>query len=159
MPETILVTGGAGYIGSHIAVELATSGYAVVLLIWFVALYFWWKRTVAQILPRVCWRKFHRRFRRPFPLAFLILASVLLFFLRLRRVVKTVRGSRPTPDYNLFPLWPRIRNFLAEVVGQAKVMRQRPLPGVAHAFVFWGFCAMIGALLLIPLWNARGRRT
>ncbi len=27
------------------------------------------------------------------------------------------------------------------------------------AFVFWGFCAMIGALLLIPLWNARGRRT
>ena len=74
-------------------------------------------------------------------LAFLILASVLLFFLRLRRVVKTVRGSRPTPDYNLFPLWPRIRNFLAEVVGQAKVMRQRPLPGVAHAFVFWGFCA------------------
>ena len=24
---------------------------------------------------------------------------------------------------------------------QAKVIRQRPLPGVAHAFVFWGFCA------------------
>ncbi len=24
---------------------------------------------------------------------------------------------------------------------QAKVIRQRPLPGLAHAFVFWGFCA------------------
>ncbi len=32
MSETILVTGGAGFIGSHIAVELATSGYDVVLL-------------------------------------------------------------------------------------------------------------------------------
>src|SRR6185437_3558514 len=24
---------------------------------------------------------------------------------------------------------------------QGKVIRQRPLPGLAHAFVFWGFCA------------------
>ncbi len=24
---------------------------------------------------------------------------------------------------------------------QSKVIRQRPLPGLAHAFVFWGFCA------------------
>ena len=24
---------------------------------------------------------------------------------------------------------------------QAKVIRERPLPGLAHAFVFWGFCA------------------
>jgi UDP-glucose 4-epimerase len=32
MPETILVTGGAGYIGSHIVVELARAGYAPVVL-------------------------------------------------------------------------------------------------------------------------------
>jgi len=31
MPETILVTGGAGYIGAHVAVELAQAGYAPVL--------------------------------------------------------------------------------------------------------------------------------
>ena len=24
---------------------------------------------------------------------------------------------------------------------QGKVIRERPLPGLAHAFVFWGFCA------------------
>lgn len=32
MPETILVTGGAGYIGSHVVVELARAGYAPVVL-------------------------------------------------------------------------------------------------------------------------------
>ncbi len=32
MQETILVTGGAGYIGSHVVVELAAAGYAPVIL-------------------------------------------------------------------------------------------------------------------------------
>src|SRR5947199_6246234 len=32
MPETVLVTGGAGYVGSHIVVELARGGYAPVVL-------------------------------------------------------------------------------------------------------------------------------
>src|SRR4030095_5265358 len=32
MTDTILVTGGAGYVGSHVVVELARAGYAVVVL-------------------------------------------------------------------------------------------------------------------------------
>jgi len=32
MPDTVLVTGGAGYLGSHIVVELARAGYAPVVL-------------------------------------------------------------------------------------------------------------------------------
>jgi UDP-glucose 4-epimerase len=32
MPETVLVTGGAGFVGSHIVVELARTGYAPVIL-------------------------------------------------------------------------------------------------------------------------------
>jgi len=32
MPDTVLVTGGAGFVGSHIVVELARSGYAPVVL-------------------------------------------------------------------------------------------------------------------------------
>jgi UDP-glucose 4-epimerase len=32
MPDTILVTGGAGYVGSHVVVELARAGYAPVVL-------------------------------------------------------------------------------------------------------------------------------
>ena len=30
--ETILVTGGAGYVGSHVIVELIGAGYATVIL-------------------------------------------------------------------------------------------------------------------------------
>ncbi|MGA2802226.1 MAG: hypothetical protein ABSE97_07670 [Verrucomicrobiota bacterium] len=58
--------------------ELNAGGYAVALLIWFIALCVWRKRTSAQILPHVRWRKFRRRFRRPFPLAFLILAGLAI---------------------------------------------------------------------------------
>jgi UDP-glucose 4-epimerase len=32
MPDTILVTGGAGYVGSHVVLELARAGYAPVVL-------------------------------------------------------------------------------------------------------------------------------
>jgi UDP-glucose 4-epimerase len=32
MNQTILVTGGAGYVGSHACVELLTAGYRVVVL-------------------------------------------------------------------------------------------------------------------------------
>jgi Fe-S oxidoreductase len=35
----------------------------------------------------------------------------------------------------------RIWDFFWGVLCQAKVVRERPLPGLAHAFVFWAFCA------------------
>ena len=38
-------------------------------------------------------------------------------------------------------LGPRIWSFFWEVLCQAKVIRQRPIPGLLHAFVFWGFLA------------------
>src|SRR5438067_32376 len=71
----------------------------------------------------------------------LIGASLALFWRRFSRVLNIVRRSRPTPDFELAPPGPRIRDFLWEVAAQGKVIRQRPLPGLAHAFVFWGFCA------------------
>lgn len=67
--------------------------------------------------------------------------SITLFWLRLRKVLHIIRASKTTTDFNLQPLGPRIRRFLVEVVGQSKVVEQRLLPGLAHAFVFWGFCA------------------
>src|SRR5579884_2832659 len=73
-------------------------------------------------------------------IAVLLLASVILFWLRLRRVLGNIRRSRPTPDFALKPLGWRVGRLLAEVGLQAKVIAQRPLPGLAHAFVFWGFC-------------------
>src|SRR5579871_5377690 len=70
----------------------------------------------------------------------LMIASVVLFWKRLRGVLTNVQKSRVTPDFQLFPVGPRIRQLVAEVGLQAKVIAQRPLPGLAHAFVFWGFC-------------------
>jgi Fe-S oxidoreductase len=71
----------------------------------------------------------------------LMVASLTLFWLRFRKVLEIIRGARATPDFEVAPLGPRIRQFLWEVMAQAKVIGQRPLPGLAHAFVFWGFCA------------------
>src|ERR1700733_12253960 len=56
--------------------QLNVGGYVVVLLLWFVALFVWKQKTSAQIFSRACCKKFRRRFCRPFPLAFLILATM-----------------------------------------------------------------------------------
>jgi Fe-S oxidoreductase len=74
-------------------------------------------------------------------LALLIAASLAIFWRRLSIVLDIIKRSRETPDFKLDPLGPRIRQFVWEVMLQGKVIRQRPLPGLAHAFVFWGFCA------------------
>ncbi len=83
------------------------------------------------------------RFAPPEILAFLILlaASAAGFWLRFRGVVTRIRGSKADPDFKFAPVGKRVWDFVWEVMLQAKVIRERPLPGLAHAFVFWGFCA------------------
>src|ERR1035438_1131498 len=56
--------------------ELNAAGYTVVLAIGFVALAVWQKQTASPPAPKFHWHKMRRRFRRPFPLAFLILAAM-----------------------------------------------------------------------------------
>ncbi|HLY17444.1 MAG TPA: heterodisulfide reductase-related iron-sulfur binding cluster [Bryobacteraceae bacterium] len=74
-------------------------------------------------------------------LAILLCISGTLFWRRFRKPVEAIRRARANPDFQLRPLGPRIRQFVWEVLLQGKVIRERPLPGLAHAFVFWGFCA------------------
>ncbi len=74
-------------------------------------------------------------------LAALLAASAAVFFLRLQPVLRTILQSKKDADFTLGRLGRRFRDFIWEVLLQAKVIRQRPLPGLAHAFVFWGFCA------------------
>src|ERR1019366_8594299 len=74
-------------------------------------------------------------------LAGILLTSLALFWGRFRKVLKGIRGSRATTDFEVSPLGPRIRQFLWEVMLQGKVIEQRPLPDLAHAFVYWGFLA------------------
>jgi hypothetical protein len=76
-------------------------------------------------------------------LLFVVLAvgSGLLFWRRFGPILKKILASKKDADFRLFPLGRRVWDFVWEVLCQAKVIRQRPLPGLAHAFVFWGFCA------------------
>jgi len=74
-------------------------------------------------------------------LAALILASALLFWKRFGIVVNKIWHSRRDPGFRLFPVSRRVWDFFWEVLCQAKVIRERPLPGIAHAFVFWSFLA------------------
>ncbi|MEG9435568.1 (Fe-S)-binding protein [Edaphobacter sp. HDX4] len=64
-----------------------------------------------------------------------------LFFWRFGPILGTILRSRKDPGLTLHPLGRRTWDFVWEVLCQAKVIRQRPLPGLAHAFVFWGFLA------------------
>src|ERR1700733_9586429 len=74
-------------------------------------------------------------------LAVLICLSATGFWLRFRRVGHVISAARPDPGFELGDLIPRLRNSVWEVLLQGKVIQQRPAAGVAHAFVFWGFCA------------------
>lgn len=75
---------------------------------------------------------------------FLLTLTAVSMFLFLRRfwpVVNVIRHSKPDPSLKLNDLSKRIGSFVSEVLFQSKVIRERPLPGIAHALVFWGFLA------------------
>jgi Fe-S oxidoreductase len=69
-----------------------------------------------------------------------ICVSVFLFWRKFGPALRIIMASKPDADFHLRPIAPRIRKVLWEVVAQGLVIAQRPLPGLAHAFVFWGFC-------------------
>ncbi len=71
----------------------------------------------------------------------LIAASGALFWHRFVPILRRILNSRKDPNFSLAPVGKRVWDFFWEVLCQAKVIRERPLPGLAHAFVFWGFCA------------------
>ncbi|MGA9464484.1 MAG: (Fe-S)-binding protein [Terracidiphilus sp.] len=71
----------------------------------------------------------------------LTVSSGIVFTRRIEPILGKILRSKKDADFHLFPLGRRIWDFVWEVICQAKVIQQRPLPGIAHAFVFWGFCA------------------
>jgi Fe-S oxidoreductase len=99
--------------------------------------------------------------------AALLCASLYGFWKRFRAVVHAIREAKPDASWTLGSVVARTRVFVWEVLLQGKVIRDRPLVGVAHAFVFWGFCAFALVTLnhvamgfgfnLIPRQTAFGR--
>jgi Fe-S oxidoreductase len=74
---------------------------------------------------------------------FLIAAAISFatFAKRIVPVIRTILRSAKDPGFQFHPVGKRVRDFVWEVMLQGKVIKERPLPGIAHAFVFWGFCA------------------
>ena len=70
----------------------------------------------------------------------LLVASLTLFWLRLRKVLRLFAAPAPRRPSRSRRLG-RASGSSWEVLGQSKVIDQRRLAGLAHAFVFWGFCA------------------
>lgn len=56
--------------------QLNAGGYAVVLLFGSAGWWHWRRKTAAPFLPRVRWGRLRRRYCRPFPAAFLVLAAL-----------------------------------------------------------------------------------
>jgi Fe-S oxidoreductase len=71
----------------------------------------------------------------------LCVASAGMFAWRLRPIAGNILRAKKDVGFTLKPVGRRVWVFFWEVLCQAKVIRQRPLPGLAHAFVFWGFLA------------------
>jgi len=74
-------------------------------------------------------------------LVVLLAASLAGFSTRFVPILRRILAAKPDADFSLRPIGKRFWDFFWEVLLQAKVIRERPLPGLAHAFVFWGFCA------------------
>ncbi|MGB8261143.1 MAG: (Fe-S)-binding protein [Terracidiphilus sp.] len=72
-----------------------------------------------------------------------IALSAWLFWHRFSVVLRRILAAKMDPGFRLAPIGRRVFDFFWEVALQAKVIRQRPLPGLAHALVFWGFCAFV----------------
>jgi len=65
--------------------------------------------------------------------------SATFFFLRFGPVLVKIFSAKKDPSFHLGSIGSRLWKFTSEVLFQSKVISQRPLPGITHAFVFWGF--------------------
>jgi hypothetical protein len=74
-------------------------------------------------------------------LTILILTGLVSFILPVRKRLLIVQKGKG--KFNVDDLPRRIQRFVSEVIFQRTVINQRPLPGLMHAFVFWGFVAFI----------------
>jgi Fe-S oxidoreductase len=68
-------------------------------------------------------------------------ASAYGFWRRFGPIFNKILHSKKDPGFSLAPIGKRVGDFIWEVVLQARVISQRPLVGIAHALVFWAFCA------------------
>jgi Fe-S oxidoreductase len=69
----------------------------------------------------------------------LVLAVAALFAWQMATRFRLMARAKDNLDVS--NIGGRLVRFLSEVVFQSKTIRDKPLVGLAHLFVFWGFCA------------------
>jgi len=74
-------------------------------------------------------------------LLLLITGGAAAFFLPVCKRLKIIQAA--PGKFNLDELNLRIRRVISEVIFQSKIIKHRPIAGLMHAFVFWGFLAFI----------------
>ena len=79
--------------------------------------------------------------------AFLLLVAGVaggLFSLRAYQLYRFVRMGRPVNRFDDLPR--RVEQEVTVVLGQRKLL-QRLLPGLMHAFIFWGFLVLLTTIV------------
>ncbi len=92
----------------------------------------------------------------------LVIVFVGAFAVQVATRVRLIAAAPPTFAFDDLPV--RVARVLVDVVGQRTTIVERPLVGLAHAFVFWGFVAFGGytviefldGLGLVDLTHTRG---
>src|SRR4051812_40143432 len=77
---------------------------------------------------------------------FVFLAGVAAFSAQVARRVQIIVAA-PVNTFSFDHLGFRVSRFLVDVLLQIRTIRERPLTGLMHAFVFWGFIAFGGYTL------------
>ncbi len=72
----------------------------------------------------------------------LVVGAVGLFAVQVSTRVRLMAAAPNT--FTIDAVGFRLRRFLVDVVAQRRTIAERPVPGVAHALVFWGFVAFSG---------------
>ncbi len=72
----------------------------------------------------------------------LVIVFVGAFAVQVATRVRLIAAAPNTFSVDDFGV--RVRHFLVDVLGQRRTIRERPVAGLAHAFVFWGFAAFGG---------------
>jgi len=72
----------------------------------------------------------------------LVVAFIGAFAVQVSTRVRLIASASNT--FNVEHPGYRIGRFLVDVIGQRKTISERPIAGVAHALVFWGFIAFAG---------------
>jgi Fe-S oxidoreductase len=76
----------------------------------------------------------------------LVLVSVGLFAWQMATRYRLFARAKPNLDVSGAAR--RVRTFISEIVFQSRTIANKPVVGLAHLFVFWGFCAFAGYTLV-----------